>query len=41
MKRFFNINDADYAQAKGVCKDFEIKNTGEYHGYMFKGIYYC
>ena len=21
----------DYAQAKRVCKDFEIKNIGEYH----------
>ena len=25
-----NIN-ADYAHAKRVCKDFEIKNIGEYH----------
>ena len=25
-----NIN-ADYAHAKKVCKDFEIKNIGEYH----------
>ena len=23
--------DADYAHAKRVCKDFEIKNLGEYH----------
>ena len=42
-KRFFNtykfslqslmedITDADYAHAKGICKDFEIKNLGEYH----------
>ena len=25
-----NITDADYAHAKRVCKDFEIKNFGEY-----------
>ena len=23
--------DADYAHAKRVCKDFEIKNLGEFH----------
>ena len=26
-----DITDADYAHAKSVCKDFEIKNVGEYH----------
>ena len=26
-----DITDADYALAKRVCKDFEIKNLGEYH----------
>ena len=26
-----DITDADYAHAKRVCKDFEIKNLGEYH----------
>ena len=26
-----DITDADYADAKRVCKDFEIKNWGEYH----------
>ena len=26
-----DIADADYAHAKRVCKDFEIKNLGEYH----------
>ena len=26
-----NITDADYAHAKKVCKDFEIKYLGEYH----------
>ena len=26
-----NITDTDYTHAKTVCKDFEIKNIGEYH----------
>ena len=26
-----DITDADYKHAKRVCKDFEIKNLGEYH----------
>ena len=26
-----DITDADYAHAKIVCKDFEIKHLGEYH----------
>ena len=26
-----DITNADYAQAKRVCKDFQIKNLGEYH----------
>ena len=26
-----NIADADYAHIKRICKDFEIKNVGEYH----------
>ena len=26
-----DITDADYALAKGACKDFEIKTLGEYH----------
>ena len=26
-----DITDADYAHAKRVCKDFEIKNSGEYY----------
>ena len=25
-----DITDVDYANAKRVCKDFEIKNLGEY-----------
>ena len=28
-----DITDADYAHAKRVCKDFEIKNLGEYHDF--------
>ena len=27
-----DITDADYAHAKRVCNDFEIKCSGEYHG---------
>ena len=27
-----NITNADYVHAKRVCKDFEIKDLGEYHG---------
>ena len=26
-----DITDADYMQAKRICKDFELKNLGEYH----------
>ena len=26
-----DITDADYTHGKRVCKDFEIKNLGEYH----------
>ena len=26
-----DITDADYVHAKRVCKEFEIKNLGEYH----------
>ena len=26
-----DITDADYTNAERVCKDFEIKNLGEYH----------
>ena len=26
-----DINDANYAHAKRVCKDFEIKDLGEHH----------
>ena len=34
-----DIIDADYARAKRVCKDFEIKNLGKYHDlYIQSGI---
>ena len=26
-----DITNADYTHAKRICKDFEIKNLGEYH----------
>ena len=26
-----DITDVDYAHAKRVCKDFEIKNLGQYY----------
>ena len=28
-----DITDPDYAHAKRICKDFEIKNLGEYHDF--------
>ena len=31
-----DITDADYIHAKKVCKDFEIKNLGEYHDFYLK-----
>ena len=31
-----DIIDADYMHAKRFCKDFEIKNLGEYHDLYFK-----
>ena len=34
--------DPDYVHAKRVCKDFEIKNLGEYHDLWYiKTIYFC
>ena len=34
------ITEADYMHAKGVCKDFEIKNLGEYHDLDLKVMHY-
>ena len=31
-----DITDADYIHTKRVCKDFEIKNLGEYHDLCLK-----
>ena len=31
-----DITDADYMHTKGVCKDFEIKRSGEYHDLYLK-----
>ena len=33
------ITDADFANAKRVCKDFEIKNLGEYHDFYFQSMF--
>ena len=35
-----DITDADYVQAKIVCKDFELRNLGEYHDWSFQS-HYC
>ena len=32
-----DITDAGYSHAKGVCKDFEIKDSGEYHDLYVQG----
>ena len=32
---------ADYVHLKRICKDFEMKDLGEYHICMFKVIYHC
>ena len=33
-----DITDADYMHTKRVCKDFEIKNLGEYHDLHLKSV---
>ena len=34
-------HDADYAHTKRFCKDFEIKNLGEYRDFYVQVIHYC
>ena len=39
LKKILNmedITDADYMHAKRVCKEFKIKNIGEYHDLYLK-----
>ena len=36
-----DLTDADYAHAKGVCKNFKIKSLGEYHDLYVQVIDYC
>ena len=31
------ITDADYARRKRLCKDFEIKHSGDYHDLYIQG----
>ena len=33
-----DITDADYAHAKSVCKECEIKNLGEYHDLYVQSV---
>ena len=35
-----DITDPDYMHAKRVCKDFEIKNLGEYNDFILKMVHY-
>ena len=32
-----DITDADYTHVKRVCKDFELKNLGQYHDLYIQG----
>ena len=32
-----DITDPDYMHAKWLCKDFEIKKIGKYHGLYVQG----
>ena len=36
-----DITDADNVQAKKICKNFEIKNLGEYHELYVQSLHYC
>ena len=36
-----DINYADYMHVKKVCKDFEMKNVGEYHDLYVTAIHHC
>ena len=35
-----DITDVDYVYVNRVCKDFEIKNLGEYHDLYLKVIHF-
>ena len=35
-----DITNAEYMHARRVCKDFEIKNSGEYHNFILKMIHH-
>ena len=35
-----NITGVDYMHGKRVCRDFEIKDLGEYHNLYLKMIHY-
>ena len=41
MKDMEDITDTDYAHAKRVCKDFEVKKLRGFMICMFKTIHYC
>ena len=36
-----DITYADYMHVKRVCKDFEMKNVGEYHDLYVTAIHHC